>query len=106
MKKRQLECSASPLEAITDKVMNASSSLVEYRKRLRSRKALAKYYNNCTAQNLLTLLPCLLCEAIERSFSILKGKHACTETTVSLEAIRTGNLFKGEAAAAVNDVVE
>jgi hypothetical protein len=46
----------------------------------------------------------MVCHAIERAFSFLKGKHNTTKAKVLVETIMNGKLFNGEAASAVSEV--
>ncbi len=107
-KQIQLDAVTSQISAIQDTITKASESLVEYQKQLKSKKSLVSYYNKQKKDSCETTSDevTMVCGAIERAFSCLKGKHASKKARILVEAIMSGNLLKGEAAVAVNDIIK
>lgn len=110
-KTKELERVTSSLQEITEKMVKESNNLAECRKELKMKKALSKYYSKdgmecVSAKRVDADEVAVLTEAIEKAFMLLKGKHASTKAKLLIQSIMNGNLFKGEAAAAVNDVIK
>jgi len=108
VKELQLKAATCQLNNLTEKIKSTSSALVEYNKELKRKKVLVKYYSNTGNEGVKDTSTddvAQLCNAIEQAFSFLKGKRACTKAKLLVEAIMSGKLLKGEAAALVNDLM-
>ncbi len=101
---------SSQLSDISEKIKNASASLVEYQRQVKAKRVLVSYYdrkNKKASGGGASDEVANVCSSIERAFSCLKGKHAAKKSQrVLMEAIMSGNLLQGEAAIAVNDIIK
>ncbi len=79
---------------------------MEYEKKVKSKKALIKYYDKNEAAAPAVDDAAYLCEAIERACHHLKGKHATTKAKLLMDVITSGQLFKGEAASALSELMK
>jgi hypothetical protein len=103
-KESEVEVTLSKIEAVQESLMKASSKLVEHQKELKRKKVLVQYYNSKDSTDVTCAEASMVCQAIERAFSFLKGKHNTTKAKVLVETIMNGKLFNGEAASAVSEV--
>jgi hypothetical protein len=107
-KQLHLESATCNLQMIEEKIKIASNSLAEWNKKLKGKKALAKYHDNKEAAS-STTKNCeagTLCNAIEKAFTCLKGKHATTKARMMMEALMSGKVLNGEATVAFQGVVK
>jgi hypothetical protein len=103
-KESEVEVTLSKIEAVQERLMKASSKLAEHHKELKQKKVLVQYYNSKDATDVTCAEASMVCHAIERAFSFLKGKHNTTKAKLIVETIMNGKLFNGEAASAVSEV--
>jgi hypothetical protein len=70
---------------------------------LKATKVLVRYYDDKVRSDEAAVPSneeTTLCNAIEKAFSCLKGKHATTKARKLMEALLNGDLLKGEVAIA------
>jgi hypothetical protein len=104
----QRELSAKQYLVIEEKIKFAATTLAEYNKKLKGTKALIRYYDGkeVTASTATSKETDILCNAIEKAFSCLKGKHATTKARMLMEALMSGGILNGEATIAFQGVVK
>jgi hypothetical protein len=104
--KRKLEFLNNEIKVKEARLAASSKQLAEVSNKVKSQKALGRYYDS-TARAVSSDMDEVyyLCESIERACNHLKGKHASTKAKLLMEAIKRGNLFKGEAATALSEFV-
>jgi hypothetical protein len=90
---------------VKGQIMEASTLLLEHNKQLKRKKILMNYHSKKDEGTPTSVEATSLCNAIERAFMFLKGKHSTTKSKLLMEAITGGKLFNGEAAAAVSEVM-
>jgi hypothetical protein len=90
------------------KIKQASATLADHNKQLKSKKLLVKYYDTKFSSDGKTAPDELatLCHAIENAFSCLKGKHATTKARMLMEALMSGGILNGEATVSFKAVVK
>jgi hypothetical protein len=103
-KESEAEVTLHKIIAVEEKLIKASSVLAEHHKELKRKKVLIQYYNSKVSTNETSAEASMVCDAIEKVFSFLKGKHNTTKAKLLVETIMKGDLFKGEAASAVSEV--
>ncbi len=105
-KQMELDARSDKVQDLTKKITEASNSLADYKKQVKSKKLLVRYYNKKDGGKIPTNSTELdtLCNAIERAFCCIKGRHASMKARFLLEAIMSGKLLQGEAANVLHDV--
>jgi hypothetical protein len=106
-KQAQLDIMSTKVHDMMEKIKQASATLADYNKQLKSKKLLVKYYNSKSSIDIKTAPDELvtLCSSIEKAFTCLKGKHCSTKAKMLVECLMSGKILQGEAAKAVNDVM-
>ena len=108
-KELQLESARANLIEVEDKIKAAAGNLLEYNKKLKATKVLVRYYDDKVRSDEAAVPSneeTTLCNAIEKAFSCLKGKHAATKARKLMEALLNGDLLKGEVAIAFRGVMK
>jgi hypothetical protein len=108
VKQIELDAMSEKLQDLTKKISETSISLAGYKKKVKSKKLLVRYYDKKDRKDIPTNSMELdtLINARERAFCCVKGRHASTKARLLLEAIMSGKLLQGEAANVLHDVAK
>jgi hypothetical protein len=82
-KESEAEVTLHKIIAVEEKLIKASSVLAEHHKELKRKKVLIQYYNSKVSTNETSAEASMVCDAIEKVFSFLKGKHNTTKAKLS-----------------------
>jgi hypothetical protein len=108
-KEAEMDLIQSKIQKVHHQIILSSSALADLNKKLKRKKVLIQYYNKQSSIGESNDATCMeasvVCDAIDRAFLMLKGKHNTTKAKLLIEAIMNRKLFKGEAVAAVSDMM-
>jgi hypothetical protein len=104
-KQLDMEGIIKKIDDVKGQIMEASTLLSEHNKQLKRKKVLMNYHSKKDEGTPTSVEATSPCNAIERAFLFLKGKHSTSKSNLLMEAIMGGKLFNGEAAAAVSKVM-
>ncbi len=79
VKESEVELTLSKIKAVQERLMKASIKLAEHHLELKQKQVLIQYYKYKDTTNETCAEASMVCGAIERAFSFLKGKHNTTK---------------------------